>query len=475
MHNHSHINKHTSILLPVLLLVIDYLAVILAEEVAYALRNVIVPNGGTLHISWLNFWVTFPFLYLIFISLKQPYNRRVPFYKLVENIFYSTLYAIGAIIGVLYVVQITASTSRLFIALLWVFSFVFLVIFRYLAKKYFARLGILQTRILIIGAGKTAEAFVNEVVNDAGMGYEVVGLLEDNDVTGELKKYKVLGTFKDAERIIKETGVQHVVICAPGLEQEKLTQLIQKVQPLVKYVGVIPNLIATPMNSAEIESLFESKLMMVRLKNNLVRPFNRVVKRLFDIVATVLGGLLILPILLLVVIKIKKDSPGRVIYDGERIGQNGKLFKCYKFRSMYVNGDEILEKYLKENPDKRKEWEVYHKLDDDPRVTNFGKFMRKTSIDELPQLINVLKGEMSLVGPRPYLPREADEMGEAVNTIILAKPGITGYWQVNGRSDVDFASRLKMDCWYIHNWNFFMDLVLLVKTVAIVLNRKGAK
>ncbi len=202
---------------------------------------------------------------------------------------------------------------------------------------------------------------------------------------------------------------------------------------------------------------------------------SKFLKILVDYTVTVCGGLLVLPLMLYVAYKIKKDSPGDAMYNAERIGKDGKLFKCYKFRSMYTNGDEILEKYLSENPDKRVEWETYHKLDDDPRVTPIGKFIRKTSIDELPQLLNVLEGHMSLVGPRPYLPREADEMGEAFNTIVLVKPGITGHWQVNGRSNVDFINRLKIDCWYVHNRTFWMDIMLLLKTACVVLNRIGAK
>lgn len=202
---------------------------------------------------------------------------------------------------------------------------------------------------------------------------------------------------------------------------------------------------------------------------------NRVLKTLVDYTATICGGAILFIPMLYVAYRIKKDSPGDAMYNAERIGKDGKLFKCYKFRSMYTNGDEILEKYLKENPDKKVEWETYHKLDDDPRVTPVGKFIRKTSIDELPQLLNVLEGSMSLVGPRPYLPREADEMGEALKTIVLVKPGITGHWQVNGRSNVDFVNRLKMDCWYVNNRSFWIDIMLLFKTVGVVLNKKGAK
>ena len=201
---------------------------------------------------------------------------------------------------------------------------------------------------------------------------------------------------------------------------------------------------------------------------------NDFIKMVFDVTLTALGAVAISPLLVYIAYRIKKDSTGQVIFSGERIGKNGKLFKCYKFRSMYVNGDEILEDYFAKNPDKRTEWEIYHKLVEDPRVTPIGKFIRKTSIDELPQIFNVLKGEMSLIGPRPYLPREQDEMGEHYTEIIKVKPGISGYWQVYGRSGVTFENRLMMDSWYVKNRNFKMDLILLWKTIGVVLNKKGA-
>ena len=142
---------------------------------------------------------------------------------------------------------------------------------------------------------------------------------------------------------------------------------------------------------------------------------------------------------------------------------------------MYMNSDEILQKYLAENPKAKKEWDEFKKLHDyDPRVTKAGRIMRRTSLDELPQLLNVLKGEMSLVGPRPYLPREIGDMGEFYKIIIQTVPGITGYWQVNGRSDVTFEGRLKMDNWYIHNWSVWIDMVLLFKTIKAVFFSKGA-
>ena len=263
-------DKYTNYFLSALLFVIDYLSIVLAEQSAFVLRKWIVSDGGILHISWLNFWVVFPLLYLLFLNIEQLYNRRMQFWQVIEKIFQASLYAVVAIFIVLYLGQIAASTSRMFIFLLWLFSFIYLTVFRYLTKKFLEKVQLLRIPVLIIGAGKTAELLVKGIINDAGMGYKIIGLLEDNCVrNGILKRFPVLGKFADVEAVILKTGVQHVFIAAPGLEQEKLTRLIYKVQPLVKNIGIIPNLVGIPMGGIEVESLFNEKLMLLRLKNNL--------------------------------------------------------------------------------------------------------------------------------------------------------------------------------------------------------------
>ena len=458
----------------ILFIILDYLAIVAAEQSAVSLRNLCF-GVSRLHISWLNFWVIFPILYMLFINMRQLYSRRMPFYKEVEQVFHSCLYGTLALVFVLYVAQIAARTSRFFVLLFGVLVFLFISILRYATKKFLIKKQLLQIPVLIIGAGKTAELLAQAIKSDVGMGYKIVGLLEDNKVKhGILDNFPVLGTFADVEKVIAKTGVKCAVITAPGMEAEKLGWLIFKVQPLVDKLAVIPNLSGAPMSNVEVEAMFYEKMLMLRLKNHLANKWNILLKTVFDYTLTVIGTLIILPILVLIALKIKIDSPGQIIYDGVRLGKNGKLFKCYKFRSMYTNGDEILEKYFEEHPDMYNEWKTYHKLENDPRVTKFGALMRRTSLDELPQIFNVLLGDMSLVGPRPYLPEEKAEMGEFAKTVLMAKPGITGFWQTSGRSDVSFDERVKMDCWYVCNWNLWMDVMMLFKTFAVVVARKGA-
>ena len=215
-------------------------------------------------------------------------------------------------------------------------------------------------------------------------------------------------------------------------------------------------------------------MLLVNVKNNLSRPYYRFLKRVFDTVLTLAGMIVFLPIGLIIAAFIYISDPGPILFAHRRVGQHGKEFPCYKFRSMVVNAEEALQEYLKDNPEAQEEWNRDFKLKNDPRITKIGHFLRKTSLDELPQLLNVLKGEMSLVGPRPIVQAEVEKYGEYIQDFYLVPPGITGVWQVSGRSDTTYDERVQMDSWYVHNWSVWIDIVYLVKTVTAVLQRKGA-
>jgi Undecaprenyl-phosphate galactose phosphotransferase WbaP len=202
--------------------------------------------------------------------------------------------------------------------------------------------------------------------------------------------------------------------------------------------------------------------------------WNLGIKRLIDLSIVIFGGIVILPWLLFFALLIKLSSPGPVLYGHTRLGQNGKPFRAYKFRSMVVDAREQLEIMLESNPQIREEWERNHKLKNDPRVTTIGRFLRRTSFDEFPQLINILRGEMSLVGPRPVVDEEVEKYGEDYTRIFSVKPGLTGLWQVSGRSDTDYSERVAFDTYYLQSWSVWLDLWILYKTVGVVIRGKGA-
>lgn len=202
----------------------------------------------------------------------------------------------------------------------------------------------------------------------------------------------------------------------------------------------------------------------------------KIIKRTLDILVSIIGIILLMPITTAIwIANIVVKDKGTVFFKQERIGKDGEFFKLYKYRSMVVEADDKLSKYLAENEEAREEYKKYKKLKKDPRITKVGKFIRKTSIDEFPQFINVLKGQMSLVGPRPYLPREINDMGESFNEIIKVKPGLTGLWQVNGRSETTFEDRLRIDKEYVEKKGLKLDTKIFIWTIGKVFVKEGAK
>lgn len=470
----SAMDRYVQLLLGVVLFVSDYFAIITAGAVALGLRNALV-RSSELSFTSLYFYWLFPLIFMAFVASSQLYRRRLPFWQIVEKLFYASVYGTASIIVLLYIVQISGTTSRLFVGLFFLFGFFFLVLYRYILKKLLDRFHFLQIPVLIIGAGKTAESLLQGINGDAGMGYRVIGLLEDNEATPCIvRRYPILGRFADAEQVIAETGVDSVYIAAPGMPQEELATLIYRVQSLVNDVGVVPNLVGIPMGGIDVESLFNEKLMVVRVRNNLGRKINRIIKFLFDMSLTIMGTICISPILLFIAVWIYKDSPGPVLFKHTRIGRNGKEFPCYKFRSMCIDAKERLEELLDTDPLARDEWEKDFKLQHDPRITKSGAFLRKTSLDELPQIFNVLRGEMSLVGPRPIIRDEMDRYGTYITDYLMVRPGITGMWQVSGRSDIDYSKRVKLDSWYVRNWSVWLDIMLLWRTFKAVKEETGA-
>ena len=235
---------------------------------------------------------------------------------------------------------------------------------------------------------------------------------------------------------------------------------------------------STNVGNVEVLDRGNSTEQEIKKENiNLNDIFYICVKRIVGIIAGIVGVVILIPttIILYIARIILKENDGPLFYTQLRVGKNEREFVLYKYRSMCMDADDKLYEYLEQNPEAKEEYQKYKKLQNDPRVTKLGKFIRKTSIDELPQLINVLKGDMNLVGPRPYLHKEIKDMGEDYWTIIKVKPGMTGYWQVNGRSSTDFKERLKMDVNYINTRTLWSDFEFLVKTFLVVIKKEGAK
>ena len=224
-----------------------------------------------------------------------------------------------------------------------------------------------------------------------------------------------------------------------------------------------------------LESLDFSNVLGLQVKNNLLDPWSQALKRLIDVLVSFLGNDIPGSVALgLIALWIKLDSPGKIFYRQARLGRDGRAFKLLKFRTMHQGADRILKEALARDPNLKEEWDSYQKLKNDPRITRVGKFLRRFSLDELPQLWNIARAEMSLVGPRPMLPPQRDLYGEAFGNYVRVTPGMTGLWQVSGRNHTTFTRRAELDNEYIQRWSVWLDIFILVKTIKVVFWQKGA-
>ena len=471
----DHITQYVDFLLPVVLMLVDYSAILCAEKISFELRNILVPDGGQLYIPWLAFFVICPFIYMIFFHINGIYTKRMQYWLSVKEIFKTNIYIMVTLIFIMFIAHIAGTTSRLFIFLLWIFSFLLIILFRFFLKIILDKCKILRVPILIMGAGKTAALVLQELKNDIGLGYYFVGFLEDNIPDERVVAIiPQLGKFSDAKRVIAEMKVSHILVIAPGLDDSTIQEIVYSLQPFVKEIAFIPDMGKMPLATLDMESLIDGHVVIFKIRNNLSVWHNKAFKFCFDMVCTFIGMILISPILVFIGIWIYLDSPGPIIFKQTRIGKNGKEFYCYKFRTMCVDAEEKLKNLLKHDPQAKAEWEKDFKLKEDPRITKSGDFLRKTSLDELPQIFNVLKGEMSLVGPRPIVEAEVVRYSKYIADYYMVRPGITGIWQTSGRSDVTYDERVQMDTWYVRNWNVWLDIVLLWRTFKVVIDKKGA-
>ena len=472
--------RHQNVRLAITMLItifVDYIAIILGLLSAYHLRISLslIEVSPHFKLESIYTFIIVPIVFLVTLYLNGSYQIDKPYWDKVKTVFRSVTIGVIAAIVLMYTGHVTNDVSRLFVGFSYIFIMLFITAFRFISHKILNALQILYIPVLLVGAGKTAELVNKSLQRMPVSYYKIIGYVDDNPKSASIaKEYPCLGTFNDVENVIKDTGVQTVLICAPGLESKKLVALINRLQLLVKRVAFVPELFGLPTSNITARGMMEEQAVILRVQNNLARKSNRIMKRIFDIVVTVCGGIFILPFMLIIAIIIYLDSGGPIIYKQKRVGRNGKEFNFYKFRSMVKNADTILEEYLNTHEDEKKEWQKNFKLKNDPRVTKIGKIIRKTSIDELPQLWNVLIGDMSLVGPRPLLPNEVERYSSYIEDYKLVLPGLTGVWQVSGRSDTTFEERVIMDSWYIHNWSVWIDIVYLLKTVLVVVKSKGA-
>lgn len=388
--------------------------------------------------------------------------------------FYSVLTA-GAVLAVILLgFGVDSSTSRLTIFGAFVGILFLTLVFRKVTMVLLNRAGMWGRRVVVVSYRDTGVQFVEMLRREWGVGYNPVALFDSGLVPAgsSFEETPYSKTVSDVIRFSKKNGVDTAIFATPYTRREQLASMVSQTSESLRYVLIVPNLGGVTTSGVKARDL--SGTFALEVKHNLLDPWARRLKRAIDLSGALVGGLAISPLLILIMVLIKLDSRGSVLYGHRRLGSANEHFFCLKFRTMRQDADVVLAKYLEGDPALREEWERNHKLRDDPRVTRVGRILRKTSLDELPQLWNVLRGEMSLIGPRPIVDDEIPRYKEGYELYKRIRPGMSGFWQVSGRSDTDYDERVEMDSYYVRNWSVWLDIVILMRTVSIVLRGRGA-
>lgn len=465
-----------------MLIISDLLVVFLSFVFAYLIRSELLPHL----LSRFNSFPVLPIsnflnhyymglVWVFIFAYEKLYTKRHSFWVESKMLIQSATLSSAIIMIIIFITKTHIQFSRTIVIVAWLLSLFLFPVFRFFTKTILSKTSIWKKKFIIIGVHETSILILKNIIKNRTMGYEVIGFLDDDPqkIGKKFQGVKVIGTISELEDITKTFKSKDILITTPHLPRTKLKELLSKCEKESESMWLIPRSGDFITEGVEIEIFGE--ILTLNIKKNLAKPWNIFIKNLYDKVLTFILVVLLLPVLIMIAIAIKLDSKGPAIFTQKRLGKYKQMFNLFKFRSMYVNCDQKLYDYLNSNSQAKEEWEKYKKLkNNDPRVTKVGKFIRKYSLDELPQLINVLLGNMSLVGPRPYLKEELDGKDTFKDILARVKPGITGLWQVSGRSELPFSERLSLDEYYIRNWSLWMDITIMVKSVKILLSRKGA-
>ena len=381
--------------------------------------------------------------------------------------------------GVLFAGQVSLAYSRLVVFLFWLLAIFLVPLCRFLSRKVYARFDWWGYPVVLIGKSSLTALFARHLRSLPALGYKAVAVF---DLDGEGQSVAGLnttrlsrqnaGAARQLGKICKNHSGVMAVLIMEGLDKEEQDRIFQLANRHCRRLLLMPDGSLHLRLSVRL-SMFCSRISLT-LRQNLLDPYRRQWKRLLDLL--IMAALLLpcVPFFLAIALGIKLNSRGPVFYRQDRIGLDGRAIKIWKFRTMYKDAEAMLEKCLAEDPHLQEEWEREQKLKNDPRITRMGRLLRKASLDELPQLFNVLSGEMSLVGPRPIVQEEIKKYGKSFELYTQVRPGITGLWQVSGRNNVSYATRVALDESYIANWSVWLDIYIMVRTIPAALTAKGA-
>ena len=414
-------------------------------------------------------YILFPLLWVAIMLVFSVYDGRKNLRVMAElgSLSIGSILATISLAGVLYLSY--RETSRFLFLMAAGLAYLLLLLWRISARILFRRRGLHSQprQVLIVGAGTVGRRLALQIQRDPLLGLTLAGFLDD-DWKKQADHADILGSLDVARTIVREQTIDDVIIALPRSAHERLNQAVSMLHDLPVRVWVIPDYFSLTLHHAQVEDF--AGIPMLDLRAPALSEYQRMVKRAFDLTLCVAGLPFVLPILAALGVAIYLEDKGPIFYHATRVGENGHLFKMHKLRSMVPDADRIQHTVERVDAQGHK----IYKSPSDPRVTKVGRFLRRTSLDELPQIYNILLGEMSLVGPRPELPQLVEKYDLWQRKRFAVPQGLTGWWQINGRSDKPMHLHTEEDLFYVQNYSIWLDLQILLRTIWVVLQRKGA-
>jgi len=454
----------------------DTISVAISFSLAFWLRSSTpflppLAHGFTLYVAAWPFILLWPLLFLR--------ERLYPGYWLSRREELQRLTTGTALAGLIlmtgtFLTQTGLRFSRPIVVGGWLITLALIPIARYAVRRVITNVGVSGPAAVMLGAGATGRIFVDVLKRQMPPSLSLKAIFDDDIVRigTEIKGVRILGPIDQATDWARSRGIDTIVIAMPGISRQRLIPIIEEQSKAFPWIIIVPDLFG--ISVANVDTIELQNVLALKLRKNLLVRSNRVLKRLIDMTLVIAGSVLILPLAGVIMLAILIESGRPVLFKHERIGRGGVPFAAWKFRSMIHASAQAIEEYLALHPEIRDEWDDNQKLQNDPRLTKTGRILRRLSLDELPQFWNIVKGEMSLVGPRPIIKEEIPKYGDSFDLYTQVRPGLTGLWQVSGRSDLPYKDRVWLDAHYVRNWSIWLDLLILIRSVWVVIAGIGA-
>ncbi len=466
------------IFLSLTLMASDLAAIIVSFVLAYYIRSWLLVDVIPLFPEmihgidvYLKAWALGSLWVLIFAYEGLYPSIGMGFWDEIKSLLKGNMLCFVILILLTFVTKTTVDFSRPVIVMALFLSIGFLPLMRRFSRWALKSLGLWKKNVLIIGSPEAVGQVLCNLKKHPDWGLQPVGVVSSDGRDGTFDK--ALPVYRDIRQVddawIKP---EEIIVAAPHVSRAELLEIVEdamKVSPVVKMLPDLYGVASVGVKTYDLDGM-----LLLEMEDRLALKRNSITKRTFDILCAMVGLMVLSPLFILIVLLIKLDSRGPAFFGHKRLGKGGRYFTCYKFRTMRPDAEQVLKDLLRRDPEARAQWEKDFKLKNDPRITRIGTFLRKTSLDEIPQLWNVLKGDMSLVGPRPIVTDEVERYGDKARYLFKVPPGITGLWQVSGRNDIDYEERVLLDEYYAKNWSLWLDIEVIIRTFGAVLKKQGA-